>query len=190
MLNWASKECQFDEAAGSGLAIWAPPAASRGKAAGRFMVFPHFWNMQNLTLFIPIAPFFIAFWMQSASKEHVKHGILWICQKNYPYRKNYDQDCFLTIATKNYFGITLKFFEGFKIKAIPDTVKYFAQWGNRKQVFLYLWKKVWMKLKKKMQVAVKMKNLTTPENFPHDYVIKDWCLPHIKLYFNVLIHKI
>ena len=30
-----------------------------------------------------------------------------------------------------------------------------------------------MKLKKKMQVAVKMKNLTTPENFPHDYVIKD-----------------
>ena len=46
MLNWASKEYQLDGAVGSGYITWVLPVASSDKAAGRFMLFWHFWNMQ------------------------------------------------------------------------------------------------------------------------------------------------
>ena len=40
-LNWTSEEYQLDGALRLRYAIWAPPAVSRGKTAGRFMLFRH-----------------------------------------------------------------------------------------------------------------------------------------------------
>ena len=61
MLNWASEEYQINEIMGSRHAIWTPPVASRSKAAGRLILFRHFWNMQFQMFFTPILVSFIVF---------------------------------------------------------------------------------------------------------------------------------
>ena len=45
---------------GSEQAILTPQEALRSKAAGRLMLFQHFWNMQ-FQIFTPILAFLIAF---------------------------------------------------------------------------------------------------------------------------------